>query len=43
MNPIYQLVKEGEEIVDVKIEYPGNYTAQMLRYSMEYPFLPDYN
>jgi dipeptidyl-peptidase-3 len=43
VNPRYHLVKEGDRIVDVKIEYPKDYTAQMLRYSKEYSFLPDYN
>ncbi len=33
----------GEEIVDVKVEYPEDFTAQQLEYSEKYSFLPDYN
>lgn len=33
-------VKNGEQIVDVKIEYPDNFVQQMLYYGKEYGFLP---
>jgi len=33
-------VKEGEQIVDVRIEYPDDFMAQQLRYSARYSFLP---
>lgn len=36
-------VLEGEKIVDVKIEYPSDYVAQMLEYGEKYSFLPTYN
>jgi dipeptidyl-peptidase-3 len=36
-------VKEGEEIVDVKIEYPDSFEQQMLEYSESYSFLPTVN
>ncbi len=36
-------VKEGDKIVDVQIEYPNNFTDQMLYYSKNYSFLPIYN
>jgi dipeptidyl-peptidase-3 len=36
-------VLDGEEIVDVKIEYPSDYVAQMLEYGDQYSFLPTYN
>jgi dipeptidyl-peptidase-3 len=36
-------VEEGGAIVDVKIEYPDDFTAQQLRYSARYSFLPTYN
>lgn len=43
INPRIIPVMEGEEIIDVKIEYPDDYTAQMMRYAEEYSFLPTYN
>ena len=36
-------VLKGEEIVDVKVEYPTSFEAQQLEYSENYSFLPDYN
>lgn len=36
-------VMEGEEIVDVKIEYPTSFTEQMLEYAESYSFLPHEN
>ena len=30
-------------IADVRVEYPDDFVAQMLRYGKEYSFLPDYN
>ncbi len=35
-------IKNGE-IIDVKIEYPEDFTAQMLFYAKKYSFLPTYN
>ena len=43
VNPEYELVMNGEEIVDVKISYPANYTEQMLGYSRDYSSLPTLN
>jgi len=43
INPEFVLVKEGEKIVDVKVEYPEDYTRQMLYYSKNHSFLPTYN
>jgi dipeptidyl-peptidase-3 len=40
INPELKPVKQNGEIVDVEIEYPQNYTKQMLRYSKDYSFLP---
>lgn len=31
------------EIANVRVEYPDDFIAQMLRYGKEYSFLPDYN
>jgi dipeptidyl-peptidase-3 len=36
-------VKKGDEIVDVRIEYPTDFVAQQLRYAARYSFLPTYN
>jgi len=33
-------VRAGDRIVDVKIEYPDNFGAQMLEYAEKYAFLP---
>lgn len=33
-------VKKGSEIVDVKIEYPTDFLAQMLEYGRDYGYLP---
>jgi len=43
INPEFVLVKEGEKNVDVKVEYPEDYTRQMLYYSKNHSFLPTYN
>jgi dipeptidyl-peptidase-3 len=36
-------VMKGDEITDVKIEYPTDFTKQMMEYGKEYSFLPDKN
>jgi dipeptidyl-peptidase-3 len=36
-------VLEGDQIVDVRIEYPEDFAAQELRYAAKYSFLPTYN
>jgi dipeptidyl-peptidase III len=33
-------VKNGSEIVDVKVEYPGDFLEQMLEHGRDYAFLP---
>jgi len=43
VNPELVPVKENGEIIEVKVEYPDNYTKQMLKYGKEYSFLPTYN
>ncbi len=43
VNPEYELVTEGDKVVDVKISYPANYTEQMLHYAKNYSFLPNKN
>ena len=39
INVVYTPILENGKIVDVKVEYPTDYTAQMLRYGKEYSFL----
>jgi dipeptidyl-peptidase-3 len=36
-------VTSGEQIVDVRIEYPDDFSAQMLEYAEKYSFLPTWN
>ena len=36
-------VTSGERIVDVRIEYPEDFSAQMLEYAQKYSFLPTWN
>jgi dipeptidyl-peptidase-3 len=43
INPVLVPVYEGEDIVDVKLEFPDDYAGQMMKYSKEYSFLPTYN
>lgn len=40
INPEYKLVLQGDSIADIKVEYTSDYTAQMLKYSRDYSFLP---
>ncbi len=43
INPKLIPVMQGDEIVDVRIEYPDDFVAQMLEYGDMYSFLPNYN
>jgi dipeptidyl-peptidase-3 len=43
IQPKLIAVKNGEEITDVKIEYPTSFFNQMLFYGKEYSFLPVVN
>ena len=43
VNPELIPVMENGEIIDIKVEYPDDYTKQMLKYGEEYSFLPTYN
>jgi dipeptidyl-peptidase III len=36
-------IMEGDKIIDVKIEYPENFSQQMLEYGKNYGLLPTYN
>ncbi|MCX6174879.1 MAG: dihydrofolate reductase [Ignavibacteriales bacterium] len=43
INPKLVPVMNGSQIIDIKIEYPEDFTKQMLEYAKEYSFLPTYN
>jgi len=43
INPRLVPVMDGDKIKDVKIEYPEDFTEQMLYYAQKYSFLPTYN
>ncbi|MCA9735902.1 dihydrofolate reductase [candidate division KSB1 bacterium] len=43
INPKLVPVEKDGEIIDVTIEYPDDFTAQMLDYAKNYSFLPTYN
>jgi len=40
INPELIPVYEGEKIINVKIEYPDDFTDQMMKYGRNYSFLP---
>lgn len=43
VNPELVPVMENGKITDVKVEYPDNYTEQMMKYNEKYSFLPTIN
>jgi dipeptidyl-peptidase-3 len=43
INPKLVPVMNGDEIIDVKVEYPDDFTKQMLEYAKEYSTLMTYN
>ncbi len=43
INPRLAPVEENGEIVDVRIEYPRDFTEQMLEYAERYAYLPAWN
>ncbi|MCZ6476281.1 MAG: dihydrofolate reductase, partial [Gammaproteobacteria bacterium] len=43
INPRLMPVEEGGEIIDVRIEYPQDFTEQMLEYAERYAYLPAWN
>lgn len=40
VNPEFELIEKDGEIKDIKINYVTDFSAQMLKYSKEYSFLP---
>lgn len=43
MNPVFVPVMKDGKMVDVTVEYPDDYAAQMMGYSKNFSFLPTYN
>jgi dipeptidyl-peptidase-3 len=43
INPVLKPVFDKEKIIDVQIEYPEDFTEQMLFYAEKYSCLPDSN
>lgn len=44
VNPVYKAVtNEAGEITDITVDYTEDYVEQMMRYSREHSWLPDYN
>ncbi len=43
INPVLKPVMEGDKVIDVLIEYPGDFSEQMMYYAENYSFLPTYN
>jgi len=43
INPVLVPVMKNNEIIDIKLEYPTDFTKQMMDYSKNYSFLPDVN
>ena len=43
INPHYVIVEKDNKITDVLIEYPNDFSKQMMRYAKDYSFLPHSN
>ena len=43
MNPVFVPVLKAGNITEITVEYPDEYTAQMLGYSRNFSFLPTFN
>jgi dipeptidyl-peptidase III len=43
INPVLTPVTKNNKIIDVKIEYPEDFTEQMMYYADKYSFLPEAN
>jgi dipeptidyl-peptidase-3 len=43
VNPEYELVQENGTIKDIKVRYIDDFSAQMLKYSENYSYLPVFN
>ncbi|MBK6346139.1 MAG: dihydrofolate reductase [Bacteroidales bacterium] len=43
INPVFVPVMTNGKITDIKVEYPDDYSGQMIDYSRNHSFLPTYN
>ncbi len=43
INPKLVPVVKGNDVIDIKVEYPDDFTKQMLEYAKDYSLLPTYN
>jgi len=43
INPVLEPVMKGNEIIDIKLSYPSDFTEQMMFYSKNFSFLPAKN
>jgi len=43
INPVFIPVTKNGKITDIRVEYPEDYSGQMLEYSGNHSFLPTYN
>ncbi len=43
VNPEFELIKEGDKVIDVKVNYVNDFAGQMLNYSKNYSELPNLN
>lgn len=43
INPLLEPVMKGNEIIDIRLSYPTDFTNQMMYYSKNYSFLPTKN
>lgn len=43
IQPLLKPIREGNRIIDIEIEYPEDFTEQMLYYAANYSFLPCIN
>ncbi|MCD4729807.1 MAG: dipeptidyl peptidase 3 [Bacteroidales bacterium] len=41
INPVFKVMEQNGEITDIQVEYPMDYTEQMLNYSKNYSYLID--
>ena len=43
INPVFIPVLKDDKLIDIKVEYPEDFSGQMLDYSKNHSFLPTYN
>lgn len=43
LNPAYEVILDNDEIKDIKVNYPSDFTEQMMGYAKDHSWLPTYN